>query len=304
MDLPRLCDGRGEEMKKLCIGSCMVLLGVGALSRLEASGHGPVFGLATPVNAQGVCNIDLALMDSQASAGGNSMARTLFGCGITENFQLSVSVPAVFSSQPLAPSRFTGLMPMTSDIESIAEWRFFRRDTGVGSRIEATAIGGVIAPGPQRMGGMLGGLHRSPGVYSGITAGMASRSHYAWVGVSYSRFGESHDDRRPDLLFFSAAYAYRPAAWRTDYPRWDWRLFAEMTAERAGPIVKAGADLPATLSHQVYLGPSVLGTYKNYAVSAGIQFPVYRDASGVYRRELFRVSANLTYYFSLHRSDK
>jgi hypothetical protein len=289
-------------MTKRCAVLCIAALA--QLPSIEASGHGPVFGLATPVNAQGVCNLDFAVMNREGSGGVGPMLRTLFGCGITENFQLSVSAPAVFSSQPLAPSRFTGVMPMGSDVEALASWRFFRRDTGVGSRIEATAIGGAIVPGPQRMDGVLGSLHRSPGVYSGLTAGMASRSHYAWVGVSYSRFGESHGDRRPDVLFFSAAYAYRPAAWRTDYPRWDWRLFAEFTAERAGLIRKAGDDLPGTITQQAYLGPSVLGTFKNYAVSGGIQFPVYRDVSPVYQRELFRVSVNLTYYFSFHRSDK
>ena len=282
----------------------LLLAIVGLLRSLEASGHGPVFGLATPVNARGVCNVDLAFMDREANSGSSPMLRTLFGCGVTENFQLSVSAPAVFSNEPLAPSRFTGVMPMGPDIEGIAEWRFFRRDTGVGSRVEATALGGVIAPGAQRMSGMLGNLHRSPGVYSGITAGMASRSHYAWAGVSYSRFGESHGDRRPDLLFVSAAYAYRPRAWRTEYPRWDWRLFAEMTAERSGPARMAGAEMPGTLSHQVFFGPSVLGTHKNYAISAGVQFPLYRDVSPVFQRETLRVSVNLTYYFSLHRSAK
>src|SRR5439155_24356760 len=138
------------------------------------------------VNAQGVCNIDLAFMNREGSGGAGVMMRTLFGCGITENFQLSVSAPAVFSSQPLAPSRFTGVMPMGTDIEGIAQWRFFRRDTGVGSRIEGAALGGVIVPGPQPTGGILGSLHRSPGVYTGLTSGMASRSHYAWVGLSYS----------------------------------------------------------------------------------------------------------------------
>jgi hypothetical protein len=289
-------------MKKSCIGFCMFMFGV--LPSLEASGHGPVFGLATPVNARGVCNVDIAIMNSIGDSGPNSMERTLFGCGITENFQLSVSAPAMFSSEPFAPSRFSGVMPMSPDIEGISEWRFFRRDTGVGSRIEATALGGVIAPGPQRMVGMLGALHRSPGAYSGLTAGMASRSHYAWLGLSYSRFGEAHGDRRPDLLFLSAAYAYRPRAWRTEYPRWDWRVFAELTADRAGPVRMAGAEMPGTLTHQVFLGPSVLGTHKNYAVSAGIQFPVYRDVGTMFERELFRVSANLTYYFSFHRGNQ
>src|ERR1700686_132426 len=138
-------------MTKRFVALCVAILG--QLPSLEASGHGPVFGLATPVNAQGVCNIDLALMNREGSGGASPMLGTLFGCGITENFQLSVSVPAVFSSQPLAPSRFTGVMPMGTDIEGLAEWRFFRRDTGVGSRIELTAFGGVIAPGAHTMGG-------------------------------------------------------------------------------------------------------------------------------------------------------
>jgi hypothetical protein len=289
-------------MTKRFVALCAAVLG--PLQSIEASGHGPVFGLATPVNARGVCNIDLGLMSQEGTEGASPMLRTLFGCGITENFQLSVSAPAVFSSQPLAPSRVTSVMPTGADIEGIAEWRFFRRDTGVGSRLDATALGGVIAPGPQRMTGMLGNLHRSPGIFTGLTAGIASRSQYVWVGLSESRFGESHGDRRPDLLFFSAVYGYRPMAWRTEYPRWDWRVFAEMTAERAGTVRMAGAEMPGTHSYQVYLGPSVLGTHKNYAVSAGIQFPVYRDVSAVYQRELFRVSANLTYYFSFHRSQQ
>ena len=41
-------------------------------------------------------------------------------------------------------------------------------------------------------------------------------------------------------------------------------------------------------SHQVFLGPTTLGVYKNYAVSAGIQIPVYRAASPLYPRERFR----------------
>jgi hypothetical protein len=37
--------------------------------------------------------------------------------------------------------------------------------------------------------------------------------------------------------------------------------------------------------------------YKNYAVSAGIQFPVYRAVSPVYARERFRWSVNVAYFF-------
>jgi hypothetical protein len=69
-------------MFKQSIALCVAMLG--ALPSLKASGNGPVFGLATPVNAKGVCNIDLGLMNQEGSGGASPMLRTLFGCGITE----------------------------------------------------------------------------------------------------------------------------------------------------------------------------------------------------------------------------
>ena len=35
-------------------------------------------------------------------------------------------------------------------------------------------------------------------------------------------------------MTFTGVAGYRPFSWRTDYPRWDWRIFGELTAERAG----------------------------------------------------------------------
>jgi hypothetical protein len=167
---------------------------------------------------------------------------------------------------------------MGGDFEGLAIWRFHRQDTGVGSRFESAAIGGILLPSPQAAGGGVGGL------IGGVT-GIASRSHYAWGGATYQRYSSSNGHRRPDLLFYSFAYAYRPPSWRTD-SGWDWRIFGEMTGERSG------SD-----SHQIFLGPTTLGVYKNYAVSAGIQFPVYRDSSPIYPRERVRFAVNFAYFF-------
>jgi hypothetical protein len=55
--------------------------------------------------------------------------------------------------------------------------------------------------------------------------------------------------------------------------------------------------LPGTDSNQLFLGPTTLGVYKNYAVSAGIQFPVYRAVNPIYGRERVRWSVNVAYFF-------
>jgi hypothetical protein len=234
-----------------------------------ASGHGPVFGLATPTNPKGGWSFDANLM-GRGGDGQGFMFRPVLGYGVTENLKVSISAPVALRTEPFPAARVSAFTSMSADFEGIAIWRFHRQDTGVGSRFESAAIGGVLLPSPQSRGGEAGGL------IGGVT-GIASRSNYAWGGATYQRYSSS------DLLFYSLAYAYRPPAWRRD-SGWDWRIFGEMTGERSR-------------SHQIFFGPTTLGVYKNYAVSAGIQFPVYRDGSPLYPRERVRFALNFAYFF-------
>jgi hypothetical protein len=280
--------------KQIFIWIAAMLVAAPQLTR--ASGHGPVFGLATPTNPAGGFSFDTSLM-GRYGGGAGTMFRASLGYGITENLKVSISAPLVFQAEPFPSARLAAFTPMGGDFEGLAIWRFHRQDTGVGSRFETAAIGGVLVPGPQRAGGVLEGLHSGPGAVAGLVTGVASRSHYAWVGATYQRYAQSRGDRRPDVLFYSAAYAYRPPSWRTD-KGWDWRIFGELTGEKAGQFQRAGVMLPQSESHQVFVGPTTLGVYKNYAVSAGVQFPVYQDVSRqFYPREHFRFAINFSYFF-------
>ncbi|MEO8025011.1 MAG: hypothetical protein ABI823_00975 [Bryobacteraceae bacterium] len=268
---------------------------IGAAQLLLGAGHGPVFGLSTPTNPKGGFSFDTSLM-GRYGAGAGTMFRATLGYGITENLKVSASAPILFQTEPFPPARVAPTTPMGGDFEGQALWRFHRQDLGVGSRFETAAIGGILIPGPQSGSGPASGLHSGPGGLVGIVTGFASRSHYAWVGVTYQRYAESRGDRRPDGVFYSAAYAYRPPSWRTD-SGWDWRIFGELTGERAGAIQRNGIVLPGSDSHELYFGPTTLGVIKNYAVSAGIQMPIYRSASPIYPRERMRFSVNFSYFF-------
>ncbi|MCI0540154.1 MAG: hypothetical protein L0Z50_33525 [Verrucomicrobiales bacterium] len=225
------------------------------------------------------------------------MSRAMLSYGFTEDFQLSVTIPAVFSTAPLAPGRVTGMMSATADFEGIGAWRFHRRGTNIGTRFESTVYAGLIVPGPQRPQGMVGQLARAPGFYTAVSTGMASRSHYVWAGVGNVHFTERRGDQRPNLFTYSAVWGYRPPVLRKEYPEWDWRVMAEMTGEISNKVRRSGLRMPGTGSHQVFLGPTVLGIYKNYAIEGGIQFPVYRDVSVAFQRERFRYSINFSYFF-------
>jgi len=232
----------------------------------------------------------------RAGAGSGFMFRPALGYGLTENFKLAVSAPVVFKAEPFSPSRLSAFTSMSADFEALAIWRFHRQDTGVGSRFESAAIGGLLVPSPQDSSGALKSVQSGAGALVGGVTGFASRSHYAWGGATYQRYSSSEGDRRPDLLFYSLAYAYRPPSWRRD-SGWDWRIFGELTGEVAGQIKQSGLKLRGSESHHVFFGPTTLGVYKNYAVSAGIQFPVYRDNPPLYSRERVRFALNFAYFF-------
>jgi hypothetical protein len=279
-------------------GLAVVLSGVLANgSSLRASGHGPVFGMATPTNGAGGWAIDFGAMGRIGEPDNASAIRTMLTYGINEDLQISTSVPFVLGSAPLPAARMTGMMPGGGDFESILAWRFHRQGTNIGTRVESTAYGGLIVPGPQKPAGLVGTFPRTQGMYAGVATGLASRSNYVWGGIGYTRFAEKNGDRRPTVFSYSAVWGYRPPAMRHEYPRWDWRLFAELTGERSTKAVHLNDQMPGTNAHQLFVGPSTLGIYKNYAIQAGIQFPVYRDTGARLERERFRYAANASYFF-------
>jgi hypothetical protein len=260
---------------------------------LQAADHGPVFGLATPTNPQGGWSFDLGV---NGRSGVTSTLEAELTYGLTQNIKLAVSGPVVFQADPLLRSSVTANTPISGDFSGLVWWRFHKKDFA-GKRIESTAVAGPLIPGPQQDAGLYRGLHSGPGYLVGAVTGVASRSQYVWVGTSYQRYAESRGDRRPDLLTYTAVYGYRPLSWRTDYPRWDWRVFGEFTGERTGTLQRQNLDSPGSGANQMFLGPSLLGVYRAIGIEAGIQFPVYRDAGPLYPKERYRFAVNFAYFF-------
>ena len=271
----------------------MIVIGSAVACSSIAADHGPVFGLATPTNPKGGWSFDLGVNGRGTTA---STLEAELSYGLTQNIKLAISGPVVIRADPYPRSSVTTNTPISGDFSGLAWWRFQRKDLA-GKRIESTAVAGVLLPGPQEEIGLYKGLNSGPGYLVGAVTGVASRSQYVWVGSSYQRYAERKGDRRPDLLSYTAVYGFRPLSWRTDYPRWDWRIFGETTAELTGGIQRKYLDVPGTTARQIFAGPSVLGVYRAIGVEAGIQFPVYRDAGPLFPKERYRFAVNFAYFF-------
>ena len=261
----------------------------------NAANHGPLFGLATPTNSQGEWNFDEGIFDRTTSLGSQASFRELAGYGLTPHLTLSFTLPAVVGNTPLPPTRIQA----GADFDSSLAWRFQHAATKVGTRIESTAFVGLVVPGPQSA---FDGIKTTniPGFMVGGVTGRASLSHYLWVGGTYTRFVEHDASKRPDVFDYSLVYGYRPVKWRRPPDKWDWRLFAELVGERSGSFLQSNVTLPNTRAHQVFLGPTALGIYRNYTVGFGAQFPIYQNVESQFPKERVRIAVNFSYLLFQH----
>ncbi|HEV8232617.1 MAG TPA: hypothetical protein VGQ75_09740 [Thermoanaerobaculia bacterium] len=279
-------------------GALFLLLALALPSAAFATGHGPVYGIATPTLGKRAWSLDLGLM-SRFVAGGrtSAMMRPLISYGITEDLQASVSFPIpLYTQQGSMPVRMMAMMPANPDVEVLAGWRFHRQGTDVGSRFESTAYVGANYPTDS----VRAGVKTSPGIFAGAATGYASRSVYAWAGASYRRYMSPKgptSDHPGDITMYSVVLGYRPTLFRQELPHPDWRIFVETVGEHVQKDEIAGNEMPNSGGNRIFIGPTVLGLYGPYGVSAGPLLPVYSKLNGLQPKDRLRFVVNFTYWF-------
>ena len=271
----------------------VLVLGCVAPRTASASGHGPVFGAATPTLGKGGWSFDQAWMGARVGdADGEQALRTMLGFGITKDVQISASLPVELSRSDRTPmGRMMATMSSRLEAEVLAAWRVRTRSVGDTSRLETTVYLGATAP--------LGSndVPMDPTVLGTIASGYASRAHYFWLGAGYQRPLPHGDEGPGDVKTYSVVYGYRPAALRLDYPKPDLRFFVETLGELTGPARGGAAGMSRGGGHTVMTGPTALLLYKAYGLSGGVLFPIYQRLEGSEPKERLRFAVNVSYFF-------
>ena len=97
-------------MRARLLAIVAVALFAGSVREAEASGHGPVFGAATPTLGRGGWSVDQAWTYRVGEdVAGQQMFKTMVSFGITETVQVSGSVP-IAMSDGLGPARMMSAM--------------------------------------------------------------------------------------------------------------------------------------------------------------------------------------------------
>ena len=261
----------------------------------DAAGHGPVFGATTPTLGRGGWSIDQAWTARCGEDGDRQqMLKTMLTYGVTENLQLSASLPLAMGDGRLAGARMMSLMSSDRELEGLAGYRFQRRTIGIGGRQESTVyLGGTAPLETRRIGVGAGGS-----IEIGAATGYASRAHYIWVGGGVQHFFERAGDRLGESRLATAVYGYRPRALRTESGKPDLRFFVEATAEDRTPDRVAGVTV-GDGARTVFVGPTALLLHKAIGVEGGVLFPAYQRIDASHSAERFRIAINLAYFFWL-----
>lgn len=262
-----------------------------------ATGHGPVFGGATPTLGRHGWSLDVAwMMRRDQTSDDDHMLRTMIGYGLTEDLQISVSLPVSLSGTGRTmPGRMMAMMSGNRDVETLAGWRFHRRGVGESARFESTAYLGATVPVEKEHAGMA----TSPSLLAALATGYASRAHYFWIGGSYQRPFENDGQRFGDVASLTVVYGYRPPALRLEYPKPDLRFFVESVAETTGSSRHGNVAMPDTGGDAIFAGPTFLLLYKEYGISGGVMLPLYQRLNGKQPKEHFRFGLNASYFFWL-----
>ena len=113
--------------------AAVALMAAVAVSSLAAQGHGPVYGLSTPTLGRGGWSLDIGGMGRLFDGGRTAMLRPMLSYGVTEDLQISASLPVPLARDPAAPQvRAFTRMPASQDVEMMLGWRLQRRGIGVG----------------------------------------------------------------------------------------------------------------------------------------------------------------------------
>jgi hypothetical protein len=289
-------DWKGNVLKRMITPLVYATLICASSTTVAASGHGPVFGGATPTLGRGGWSLDEAWTGRFCSADqpSDQMFRTMLSYGATENVQVSFSVPVPVSTGTLPPARMMSIMSSTTELEGIIGWRFQRHDVGVGGRQESTAYVGGTAP----LTHAVNHIALGPSLYVSAATGYASRAQYVWGSAGLQEYATREGERVGGSRFASVVYGYRPSFLRVEPPKPDLRFFVEASYEHRAATTPNVTSTGA--SNTLFAGPTFLLLYRAYGLSGGALFPTYTDVPAALPHERVRVAINASYFFWLH----
>ena len=207
--------------------------------------------------------------------------------GITGDWSAGIELPYKWKDYGSVSASGIG------DASLFTKYRFWRHDTlGVQQSASAmlkikTDTGGLDEDLPLGTG--------STDTLLGLAYGYESRKWYRWASVRY-RLNDRNDAglRRGDkmLVDLVTGIRFKP----TGYLEPDTVWLVELNGEYGQRADLSGFDLADTGGTEWFLSPGIFWTLRNFAVKAGVQFPIASDLNGDQAKSDYRAKLVLEWH--------
>jgi hypothetical protein len=243
------------------------LASVALLLPVSATAHDPIFGLGPHVLYKD--GIEAALQ-WEAGKAGPEQQQTLaleLSYGLTGDWAVGMDLPYGFVDDGSAQQQGRG------DLALFTKYRFWRADSLALQRSAALALKIVTdtaGDGPDK---------GATDVIAGLSYGHEGRHWYGWASARYRYNGEDGTGlKRGDRWLLDVVGGIRPEP--RGYLETDTVWLLELNTEIGRHAERRGVSLPDTGGTEVFLSPGIFWTWRNFAIKAGVQVPVYADLHG------------------------
>lgn len=273
------------------VSGILTALAMLALST-PAAAHEPIFAPGAHVHSKGAYEVSLGYHRERASGAGETETENELSLeyeyGVTADLTVGVELP--FKDKTVNANGSTGL----GDIQLVAKYRFLRIDSPGSQYSTAVLFKAKLPTGDDDRSPRLGS--GSADFVGGLLHGLESRRWYYNTAFRYRLNTEGGGNLdKGDKLFLDLVGSIRPLL--TGYREADTVVFLELNWERAARDSLAGADVTDSGGWELFLSPGIFWTYRNYAVTSGLQIPIAENLNGAQPTSEYRFRLTGKYAF-------
>lgn len=249
--------------------------------------HDPIFGIGPHVVYQGGVEIAPEVHTKKRGDDQQSELGIELTYGLTGDWAVSAELP--YARNKSATDESNGL----GDASLFTKYRFWRSDSLGVQESSAVLLKIIGDTGDDNATPALG--TGSTDAILGLSYGYESRKWYRWTALRYRRNAENNAGlQRGNKILFDLVGGIRPTPTGYLEPDTVWLLELNGEYDQRGEL--NGAELPNTGGSQWFLSPGIFWTLRNFAVKAGVQFPIVSNLNGIQDEADYRAKLILEWH--------
>ncbi len=249
--------------------------------------HDPVFGQGPHTLFKGGFEVATELHSSKAGDKLDNEIGLDLRYGLTGNWTIGAEIPYSLKSSIGGSSSGIG------DASVFTKYRFWRKDS-LGLQESAAVSFKILTQTGDEVQSPALGTGTTDSIV-GLSYGYEGRTWYRWASVRYRENGTTNAGlKRGSKTRLDFVVGVRPTLTRYTEPDTVWLL--ELNGELGDRATLNGNSVANTGGDEWFITPGIFWTIKNFAIKAGVQFPVVSNLNGSQEKSDYRAQMSFEWH--------